>query len=89
MFLDNIEIHDFACQDFRWFNDVEYSKQFLEENKDKPEIMQYCGTHVLRFFNIQDLNTTIQQLTLLRDSINTQAPKHQKIYCDFYKPYYL
>lgn len=89
MFLGDIEIHDFACQDFRWFNDVEFSKQFFEENKNKPEIMQYYSNQALRFSNIQDLNTTIQQLTLLRDSINTQAPKHQKIYYDFYKPYYL
>ena len=74
---------DFYCEGFRWFDNYEAQKQSYQKLLKTPNDQQYYGQHILVFENISDLNCLIQKLTLLRDTINTNTPKHPNIHKEF------
>lgn len=74
---------DFYCNGFRWFDNYEKTKEQYQKIENKPNIRQYYGQGVLTFHNITELNTTIQELTLLRDSVIQNVSKHPKIQKEF------
>lgn len=77
------QIYDIYCDGFRWFDNYEKTKEYYQEIENKPNKRQYYGQDVLTFHNITELNTIIQELTLLRDSIIQNVSKHPKIQKEF------
>ena len=75
--------YDFYCQGFRWFDNYDKTKQHYLKISQNPNEQQYYGQNVIVFNNITELNIIIQELTLLRDSINHQMPRHQNIQREF------
>lgn len=74
---------DFYCNGFRWFNNYEETEKYYRKIENKPNIRQYYGQGVLTFNNITEINTIIQELTLLRDSIIHNNSKHPNIQKEF------
>lgn len=73
---------DIYCEGYRWFNNYAQTKKYFNNIKDTDNI-QYYGQNVLVFQNLTELNTIIQELTLLRNSINNHISKHEKIQQEF------
>ena len=73
---------DIYCEGYRWFDNYYKTKKYFNNIKNTDEI-QYYGQNVLVFQNLTELNIAIQELTLLRDSINSHVSKHEKIQQEF------
>lgn len=79
---------DIYCNGYRWFENYEetkenYLKDLANYNPYGSSDIQYYGREVLCFRDISELNTFIHYLTLLRDSVNQDVPKHPKIQKEF------
>lgn len=76
------EITDIYCCGFRYFKNYEETKENYLRGVGTLEQGWY-GANVLIFDNLSELNAIILQLTLLRDSINSQNSKHHCIKEEF------
>lgn len=73
---------DFYCNGFRYFNN--YNKTLQDYKKIQGTDNQgWYGSDVISFADISELNSVIQYLTLLRDSVNSQSSKHPNIQKEF------
>ena len=75
-------VTDFYCEGFRYFDNYEETKKEYEKNQG-TDLQGWYGQDVLSFKDITELNSVIQKLILLRDSINLKSSRHPNIQREF------
>lgn len=76
------KVTDFYCEGFRYFDNYEKTKKEYQQSQG-TEQQGWYGQDVISFKDITELNSVIQKLTLLRDSINFKNSRHPNIQREF------
>lgn len=67
---DETEVYDFYCNGYRYFHNIQETEVYYQQIRNNPQKRQWYGQDVIKFNSITELNSTIQKLTALRNTIN-------------------
>ena len=81
--IDETGAYDFYCNGYRYFHDIEKTEAEYQRICDIPNKRQFYGQDVIEFDSVTEINTTIQKLTALRDTVNGAHLKDNHVQKEF------
>lgn len=67
---DETGAYDFYCNGYRYFHNMQETKENYQRIRNNPDRRQFYGEDVIKFNSVTELNATIQKLTALRNAVN-------------------